>query len=263
MVGRPTERSAAQALGVEPRLTHARGHPGALRVGHRDPSPPDGGGRVNVAAAVRRQVNGTNEVDAWGMDHDVAALARSLAVLRWDITVGGDQHVPSDGPALLVANRRVLAATPLLVAAAVGRATGRAVRFAGITDIAPHRPRAAAGRGASSPGRTRWPACSGRASFPRCGASPTSASVIESVRRPTPYLAAALDVRRADPARSGDRGTTGPPGAARDRPGDRTAPSARTVGPRRAGGRCARRHPAHGRRGQPTVLARARMTRAI
>jgi hypothetical protein len=96
-------------------------------------SAPDSG----VVAIVRRQATGLNEIDPWGMDHDLVGAARSLARLRWDITVGGADNVPATGGALLVANRRPLGATPLLVAAAIGRATERNVRFAGIVDIAP------------------------------------------------------------------------------------------------------------------------------
>jgi hypothetical protein len=91
----------------------------------------------DLLSIARRQAVGANEIDPWGMDQDVVGIGRSLARLRWDITVGGADHVPVTGGALLVANRRPLGATPLLVAAAVGRATGRDVRFAGIVDIAP------------------------------------------------------------------------------------------------------------------------------
>jgi hypothetical protein len=93
-----------------------------------------------MVTLLQRQATGATEVDPWGMDADVVATARDLAGLRWSITAGGGEHVPSEGPALLVANRRPLGATPLLVAAAVGRATGRAVRFVGIVDVAPAGP---------------------------------------------------------------------------------------------------------------------------
>jgi hypothetical protein len=92
---------------------------------------------ADLLSIARRQAVGANEIDPWGMDQDVVGVARALARLRWSITVGGADHVPSVGGALLVANRRPLGATPLLVAAAIGRATGRDVRFAGIVDIAP------------------------------------------------------------------------------------------------------------------------------
>jgi 1-acyl-sn-glycerol-3-phosphate acyltransferase len=92
---------------------------------------------VSLLSVLGRQATGSNDVDPWGMDPELVDLARSLAAVRWSITVGGADHVPATGPALLVANRRLLAATPLLVAAAIGRATGREVRFTGIVDIAP------------------------------------------------------------------------------------------------------------------------------
>lgn len=92
---------------------------------------------MSALSMLRRHAAGGNEVDPWGMDPDLVGLARALAPVRWSITVGGTDHVPAMGPALLVANRRLLAATPLLVAAAIGRATGREVRFTGIADLAP------------------------------------------------------------------------------------------------------------------------------
>ena len=90
-----------------------------------------------LTTLLHRHATGTNEIDPWGMDPDVTSAARGLATLRWDITVGGGDHVPPSGPALLVANRQLFGATPLLVATGIGRATGRPVRFTGIADIAP------------------------------------------------------------------------------------------------------------------------------
>jgi hypothetical protein len=90
-----------------------------------------------VGRMVTRHVTGTHEVDEWGMDPDVTAAARGLAGLRWSTTVGGIEHLPVEGPALLVSNRRTLAATHLLVASALGRSSGRPIRFAGLLDVAP------------------------------------------------------------------------------------------------------------------------------
>jgi hypothetical protein len=91
----------------------------------------------DAATAVRRQLSGTNMIDEWGMDPDAVAASRRLAQLRWRASVAGLAHVPERGPALLVANRRPLGLTPLLVATALGRASGRAVRFTGIADVPP------------------------------------------------------------------------------------------------------------------------------
>jgi hypothetical protein len=93
-----------------------------------------------LATVVRHRFEGTGSVDEWGMDPAVVTLGRDLAHLRWQATVSGVEHVPERGPALLVANRRPLGATPLLVAAALGHASGRAVRFAGLPDVAPAGP---------------------------------------------------------------------------------------------------------------------------
>jgi 1-acyl-sn-glycerol-3-phosphate acyltransferase len=95
---------------------------------------------AGMATLVRHQLDGTNTVDEWGMDASMASVARDFAGLRWRASVGGAHHIPEDGGALVVANRRLFGATPLLVAAALGRATGRAVRFVGIPDIAPAGP---------------------------------------------------------------------------------------------------------------------------
>ena len=93
-----------------------------------------------LATVVRNQLLGTNEVDPWGLDADVATITLGIASLPWSITVGGREHVPAEAAALIVANRLLLGTTPLLVAAGVGRATGRVVRFTGIADIAPAGP---------------------------------------------------------------------------------------------------------------------------
>jgi hypothetical protein len=110
-------------------------------VGDGDPPPGFGIGRVsavgNAAAAVRKQLSGTNSIDEWGMDLDAVAASQQLARLRWSASVTGTDHLPDRGPALLVAGRPPLRATALLVATAIGRESGRAVRFTGIADIAP------------------------------------------------------------------------------------------------------------------------------
>jgi 1-acyl-sn-glycerol-3-phosphate acyltransferase len=53
------------------------------------------------------------------------------------VSVGGIQHLPKRGGALLVANARWLSMSTLYSAWALSAATGRPVRFAGRPDIAP------------------------------------------------------------------------------------------------------------------------------
>ena len=67
------------------------------------------------------------------------AVARAFAAsrLRWDVAVGGTEHLPRRGGALIVVNARSLALAPLFAALAIGDAVGRPVRFVGRPDIAP------------------------------------------------------------------------------------------------------------------------------
>lgn len=93
---------------------------------------PLAGGRV-----IGRRLQGTFEVDPWGLDTDLLHLVSPLAGLRWSITVDGADLV-SRGPALLVAPLRLRAPTePVVLAAAVLRTVGRPLRVLGIPDVAP------------------------------------------------------------------------------------------------------------------------------
>lgn len=76
-------------------------------------------------------------VDDWGRDPVLVGAAAALAGLRWSTTVGGTDHLPARGGALIVVNHRRGALTPVHAALALGRATGRPVRFVGRTDVAP------------------------------------------------------------------------------------------------------------------------------
>ena len=146
----------------------------------------------DLVTVARRQAAGLNEIDPWGMDRDLIGVARSLARLRWRITVGGADHVPSTGGALLVANRRPLGATPLLVAAAIGRATERNVRFAGIVDIAPIGPAMRRlGGVVARPDEIGGLLRAGHVPAVWCQPRVTTSHRVGAA--PVPYLAAALD----------------------------------------------------------------------
>jgi hypothetical protein len=60
-----------------------------------------------------------------------------LAKLRWDVTVGGAQHLPVRGGGLLVCNARRWSLSTIYASLALSEATGRPVRFAGRPDVAP------------------------------------------------------------------------------------------------------------------------------
>lgn len=79
----------------------------------------------------------TNSVDDWGRDPHLIGALGPLAHLRWNVTVGGQQFLPKEGPALLVANARYLSLSSMYASWALSDAIGRTVRFVGRPDIAP------------------------------------------------------------------------------------------------------------------------------
>jgi hypothetical protein len=89
-----------------------------------------------MSSLVSRRIDGTFEIDPWGLDVDLLDAVQPLARLRWKISVEGT--LP-DGPALLHAPRRLLspAAESFVIAVAVLRETGRPLRVLGIPDVAP------------------------------------------------------------------------------------------------------------------------------
>ncbi len=78
-----------------------------------------------------------HSVDEWGRDDHLVRLLWPVARLRWNVSVGGLDHLPARKGALLVTNERRFSWSPLYVAGALGNATGRPVRFVGRPDHAP------------------------------------------------------------------------------------------------------------------------------
>lgn len=83
------------------------------------------------------RVSGRFEVDDWGRDEGFVQLAGLAAQLRWSVNVGGIEHLPHRTGALVVVNARRLALTAVMAAWALGRESGRPVRFVGRHDHAP------------------------------------------------------------------------------------------------------------------------------
>lgn len=79
----------------------------------------------------------THDVDDFGRDPHLVRALCPLASLRWDVSVGGTDRLPTRGGALLVCNSRRMSLTPLWAAWAIGQRTGRVVRFVGRPDTAP------------------------------------------------------------------------------------------------------------------------------
>lgn len=87
----------------------------------------------SLATVVRRRAEGSFDTDAWGLDADlVSVLGRVLPTVG--VRTIGAGRVP-DGPALLLWRGSSLGWVH--VAAGVGSATGRPVRFTGMPDLAP------------------------------------------------------------------------------------------------------------------------------
>ena len=104
----------------------------ALELVHEPQDPPD-----DLLSVVRRWVDGSNAVDPWGLDADAVALGTRLAALRWNITVTGIEHLPRDGAAMLICNRRLGWSEPAVLVTALAREAGRHVRPVGCPDIDP------------------------------------------------------------------------------------------------------------------------------
>jgi 1-acyl-sn-glycerol-3-phosphate acyltransferase len=90
-----------------------------------------------VTAPIRPLLPMPNSVDEWGRDDHLVRLLSPLARLRWDVAVGGLNHLPARAGALLVTNDRRFTFSPMYVAWALSQSTGRPVRFVGRPDNAP------------------------------------------------------------------------------------------------------------------------------
>lgn len=92
---------------------------------------------MTITDIAERRLQGTFDLDPWGLDVDLLELLLPVADLRWSISVDGEDAI-RDGPALLVAPRRLAAPTEAVVlAVAVLRSTGRPLRVLGIPDLSP------------------------------------------------------------------------------------------------------------------------------
>lgn len=93
---------------------------------------------TDLATIAGRRVQGTFEIDPWGLDIDLLTALAPVAGVRWSISVEGAELL-ADGPALLLAPHRLLAlvAEAFVIGAAVLRETGRPLRVLGIPDVAP------------------------------------------------------------------------------------------------------------------------------
>lgn len=103
-------------------------------------------GITNHGAAARGRVFGlpihlvderAGMVDDWGRDAGLVRNIVGLAHFRWNVSVGGDQHLPRRKGGLIVVNARRFALAPIFSALAISEAVDRPVRFVGRSDSAP------------------------------------------------------------------------------------------------------------------------------
>ena len=92
---------------------------------------------AQVLTQVQRRARGAYDVDEWGLDPELVALANPIFGLRWDIEVRGAEQLPVVGGAVLVFNRRFGVSEPWVLARGIRQATGRFVRTVGVPDVAP------------------------------------------------------------------------------------------------------------------------------
>ncbi len=95
---------------------------------------------ATAATATLRPLVHRNSVDDWGRDQHLVNLLSPVLGMRWHVSVGGIDHLPARAGALLVTNERHLSYSALYVSWALGRASGRPVRFVGRPDNAPFGP---------------------------------------------------------------------------------------------------------------------------
>jgi hypothetical protein len=95
------------------------------------------GARIEPVPPVAGPADAAAVVDEWGASPLAVRIGRGLAFRRWHVEVGGLEHLPRRGGALLVTNPRSLAFVPPMVALALGERLDRIVRFAGVPDYAP------------------------------------------------------------------------------------------------------------------------------
>ena len=90
---------------------------------------------ADVVDVVRRRFNGRYLVDAFGADPQLQDLVAPLIARTVAVRVTGAEHVPTDGPALLVTNRGLGVLEPTALSVAVRQECGRRLRVVGAIEV--------------------------------------------------------------------------------------------------------------------------------
>jgi 1-acyl-sn-glycerol-3-phosphate acyltransferase len=86
---------------------------------------------VPVASMLRRRFEGRYPIDAFGFDPQIVDAVSPLFTAAIRVEVEGGEHVPTSGPAVLVANRGFGIIEPAVLGIAVRRVAGRRLRIVG------------------------------------------------------------------------------------------------------------------------------------
>jgi len=86
---------------------------------------------VPVGSMLRRRFEGRYPIDAFGFDPQIVDVVSPLFTAAIRVEVEGGEHVPSSGPAVLVANRGFGIIEPAVLGIAVRRVAGRRLRIVG------------------------------------------------------------------------------------------------------------------------------------
>jgi 1-acyl-sn-glycerol-3-phosphate acyltransferase len=86
---------------------------------------------VPVASLLRRRFEGRYPIDAFGFDPQIVDAVSPLFTTAIRVEVEGGEHVPTSGPAVLVANRGFGIIEPAVLGIAVRRVAGRRLRIVG------------------------------------------------------------------------------------------------------------------------------------
>lgn len=96
-----------------------------------------GGSTNDPWSLIRRRLEGSQVIDPWGLDPDLVEMANWFAPLRWRVQVDGLAHLPAEGPAVLVCNRRLGFDEPAAVVSGLVRNSERYIRLVGAPDLDP------------------------------------------------------------------------------------------------------------------------------
>jgi len=88
--------------------------------------------RDPVVGALRRRLTGHYAVDAFGGDPHLQDFVLAPVAGRIPMRIDGAEHLPTEGPALLVANHGPLLVEPLVLVGAVQRTVARRLRVVGL-----------------------------------------------------------------------------------------------------------------------------------